>query len=62
MKRNARTEGLRYPNGVSDSIPAWIYTQPVALETLRLADLVLSLTQRKLTQCNDIVQQEKDEQ
>lgn len=52
----------RYPNGLPDSIPARIYTQPVAQETLRLADLVLSLAQQKLAQCNDAVRQEKDEQ
>ncbi len=39
----------RYPNGVPDSIPARIYTQPIARETLRMADEVLSLVQQKLS-------------
>lgn len=38
----------RYPNGVPDSIPARIYTRPVAQETLRMADAVLNLVRLKL--------------
>jgi HEPN domain-containing protein len=38
----------RYPNGLPDSIPARVYTRPVAEETLRLADQVLNLVQQKL--------------
>lgn len=40
----------RYPNGVPDSIPARIYTQPVAQETLRMADAVLALVEQKLSE------------
>ena len=40
----------RYPNGVPDSIPARIYTQPVAQETLRMADAVLALEEQKLSE------------
>lgn len=39
----------RYPNGLPDSIPAKIYTRPVAAEVLRMADLVLTLVREKLT-------------
>jgi len=39
----------RYPNGLPDSIPARVYTRPVAVEVLRLTDLVLQLVQQKLT-------------
>lgn len=39
----------RYPNGLPDSIPARVYTRPVAEEVLRLTDLVLELVQQRLT-------------
>ena len=38
----------RYPNGLPDSIPARVYTRPVAEEVLRLADQVLHLVEGKL--------------
>ncbi len=38
----------RYPNGLPDSIPAKIYTKPVALEVLRMADLTLAFVRNKL--------------
>jgi HEPN domain-containing protein len=38
----------RYPNGLPDSIPARVYTKPVAEEVLRLADETLGLVRRKL--------------
>ena len=38
----------RYPNGLPDSIPAKVYTRPVAEEVLRMADLALALVQEKL--------------
>lgn len=38
----------RYPNGLPDSIPARVYTRPVAEETARMADLLLSLVREKL--------------
>lgn len=38
----------RYPNGIPDSIPARIYTRPVAVEVLRMADLALELVRKKL--------------
>jgi HEPN domain-containing protein len=37
----------RYPNGLPDSIPARVYTRPVATEALRLADQTLRLVQEK---------------
>ena len=37
----------RYPNGLPDSIPAKIYTKPVALEVLRMADLTLAFVRNK---------------
>ena len=39
----------RYPNGLPDSIPAKVYTKPVAKEVLRMADLSLKLVREKLT-------------
>jgi len=55
MKRDARAEGLRWleqaeadRNGLPDSIPARVYTRPVAEEVLRLADQVLHLVEGKL--------------
>ncbi len=33
----------RYPNGLPDSIPARVYTRPVAVETLRMADRALAV-------------------
>ncbi len=38
----------RYPNGLPDSIPARVYTRPVAEETARMADLLLALVREKL--------------
>jgi HEPN domain-containing protein len=38
----------RYPNSLPDSIPARVYTRRVAKETLRMADQVLFVVQRKL--------------
>ena len=38
----------RYPNGLPDSIPAKIYTRPVAKEVLKMADKALSLVRQKL--------------
>jgi HEPN domain-containing protein len=39
----------RYPNGLPDSIPAKVYTKPVAREVLKLADLVLHLVRKKFS-------------
>jgi HEPN domain-containing protein len=38
----------RYPNGLPDSIPARVYTQRSAEETMRMADQVLHIVQQKL--------------
>ncbi len=38
----------RYPNGLPDSIPARVYTRPVAVETLRMADRALTVVRLKL--------------
>ncbi len=38
----------RYPNGLPDSIPARVYTRPVAEEVLHLCDQALDLVRRKL--------------
>lgn len=38
----------RYPNSLPDSIPARVYTRPVAAEALRLADLAMRLVQEKI--------------
>ncbi len=38
----------RYPNGLPDSIPAKVYTRPVAREVLGLADKVLETVRLKL--------------
>ena len=38
----------RYPNSLPDSIPAHVYTRPVAEQVLRLSDDVLKLVQNKL--------------
>ncbi|MBN1102207.1 MAG: HEPN domain-containing protein [Deltaproteobacteria bacterium] len=38
----------RYPNGLPDSIPARVYTRPVAEEVLRLADLALDMVSRSV--------------
>ncbi len=38
----------RYPNSLPDSIPARVYTGPVAEETARLADLLLDIVREKL--------------
>ena len=38
----------RYPNGLPDSIPARVYTRPVAKEVLYLADQVLNTVKSKL--------------
>jgi len=38
----------RYPNSLPDSIPARVYTRPVAEETTRMADLLLELVREKL--------------
>ena len=37
-----------YPNGLPDSIPAKIYTQPVAKEVLKMADMALDIVRKKL--------------
>ncbi len=39
----------RYPNSLPDSIPARVYTRPVAEEVLKLADLVLELVRAKVS-------------
>jgi HEPN domain-containing protein len=38
----------RYPNGLPDSIPARVYTQGTAEDTLRMADQGLQTVQQKL--------------
>ena len=38
----------RYPNGLPDSIPARVYTRPIATEVLHLTDTVLALVRQKL--------------
>jgi HEPN domain-containing protein len=38
----------RYPNGLPDSIPARVYTQNAAEETLRMADQTLAFVKAKL--------------
>ena len=38
----------RYPNSLPDTIPAHVYTRPVAEQVLRLSDEVLQLVQNKL--------------
>ncbi len=38
----------RYPNGLPGSIPARVYTRPVAVETLRMAGRALTVAQIKL--------------
>lgn len=38
----------RYPNGLPDSIPAKVYTRPIAKEVLGLADKVLETVKFKL--------------
>lgn len=38
----------RYPNGLPDSIPAKIYTRPVAKEVLKMADKALDLVRKKI--------------
>jgi HEPN domain-containing protein len=38
----------RYPNGLPDSIPARVYTRPVAVETLRMADRALAVVRAKV--------------
>jgi HEPN domain-containing protein len=38
----------RYPNGLPDSIPARVYTRPVAVETLRMADRALAVAGAKV--------------
>lgn len=38
----------RYPNSLPDSIPAKIYTRPVAKEVLKMADKALGLVRQKL--------------
>ena len=38
----------RYPNGLPDSIPAKIYTRPVAREVLKMTDRALGLVRQKL--------------
>jgi HEPN domain-containing protein len=38
----------RYPNSLPDSIPARVYTQRVAEDTLRMADQTLRLVRQKL--------------
>lgn len=40
----------RYPNGLPGNIPARVYTRNAALETVRMADLVLDLVRRRLGQ------------
>lgn len=40
----------RYPNGLPDNIPARVYTERAAQETLRMADLVLEAVRRKLAE------------
>ena len=40
----------RYPNSLPDSIPARVYTQRVAEDTLRMADQTLRLVRQKLRQ------------
>lgn len=40
----------RYPNGLPDSIPARVYTRPVAEEVLRLCDMAIRLVREKLGQ------------
>ncbi len=40
----------RYPNGLPDNIPARVYTERAARETLRMADLVLETVHRKLAE------------
>ena len=39
----------RYPNGLPDSIPARIYTRPVAEEVLKMADEALAFVSEKLS-------------
>ncbi len=46
MERMRHTIPTRYPNGLPDSIPARVYTQPVAEETVRMADLLLDLCEK----------------
>ena len=38
----------RYPNGLPDSIPARVYTQKSAVETLKMADEVLKAVRNRL--------------